>query len=364
MIPHTKAEKNQMVTAIDIEQAIAFIQHSVDYQLERLQFFVDSALLAVEQVQDKRIELLEHPPEKEVTIYDVFFDMVFLYCWQAKVVEPIIKKATKSIVSQLLKRRAIYNMLPRSEIGADIIGNSIRESNSKQIIDLIIRDHVLKDEKFTSKEFEMFSNEVVDFVKKAPDNVLSAGKKGYDQYKKIKQAKPLGYSDTPSVAVLNAAQSYMRNHRLALKIHQTEIIKLLRAIQIEKVPLTKDVLNQFLLFFKWDEIKDYEGIREKYKLIFEGVIWSQLYHWKYGKGNFVNQDQINNVPDKLREYFYERFRPILINDPRIGPYDKQSKSIKNQKLKLFFDDLAQIKLNQVEIDKAIIVVNKKRGWSW
>ena len=358
MLTYSKAEQNQKVSAVDIERAIVFIQNSVQFQLERLQLFVDSALLAVEQVQDKRIEMQENP-KQEVNIYEVFFNMVLMYCWQVKLVEPLINQATKGIVNHLLKTRAVYNSLPKSDYGAQIIGMAKQEVNSKHIIDQIIKDHVVNQKRFTSNDFAMFSSDVINFVSKAPDSVFNAGKKGKDIYKKLSQkSTPLTFGDTPSVSVLSSAQSYMRNHRLTLMAQQTEIIALLRIIQLEKAPITKKDLNQFLSLFTWDEIEDYEGLREKYKLVFEGVIWSQLFHWKYYK-YYVDQDKLNGVPPKLLDYLHERFRPILIEDPRIGPYDKQVKSIKNKKLKLFFDDLIQIKMNQLEIDKVFIVKDKK-----
>ncbi|MET3697105.1 hypothetical protein SAMN05877753_101317 [Bacillus oleivorans] len=322
MMTYTKTEEKQQATAADIEDAIAYIRHSLFFQLERHQLFVDAAVLAVEQVQDIRIEMLEKESKKEeITIYDIFFDLVLTYCWQARLAEPLIKLVAKGIITQLLKRRAVYHSLPKTDYGAQLFGMARREGDSKKVMDQIVKEHVTNQKRFTSDEFAMFSSEVRDFVKNAPDTISKEVVKLPDELKKLNKPKPLSFTNSPSISVLNAAQTYMRNHRLALNVQQTEIIKLLRKIQFEKPPITKKELSQFLTLFKWEEFKDSTEVREKYQLVFEAVIWSQLYHWVYRKHYFSNKDTLEGVPDVLRDYFLVRFRPLMLHDTeRIGHF--------------------------------------------
>jgi hypothetical protein len=60
------------ISQVDLSTLVFRIRAARAARSERLKAVVDGALLAVEQVQDRRIDLLEQGPE--VTIQDIMFD--------------------------------------------------------------------------------------------------------------------------------------------------------------------------------------------------------------------------------------------------------------------------------------------------
>ncbi len=96
------------------ESLVAQIHQSASIQSERVQAIVDGAILAVEQLQDKRIDVLEKGPE--VTISDVIFDVLLSLCLMGvgKALVPI----TESIAKELVQTASYYGGLCGSKIGA------------------------------------------------------------------------------------------------------------------------------------------------------------------------------------------------------------------------------------------------------
>ncbi|MFC5471221.1 hypothetical protein ACFPPD_21260 [Cohnella suwonensis] len=305
------------VNAADIEKAVALIEQSFAVQQERIQIVVDAAVLALEQIQDKRLELSEKG--KTVTIYDVIFDMLSLYLWEVglmgHVLEPLVKEVTRAICSKSLKYSAVYNQLSKSDYGAELIGYARQEKNSKELLQEIIGDHVRNAKQFNSDEYAIFSKEARQMVSSAPDVVwkkaTGAIAKWKDTQEKVKEMK-LEMTDTPGVSMLKAAQSYVSSHRFALKLQQARIVAFIRSQTSITVKELRDLLSIFVI----EELPNTDFIRDQYQWTFELIIWARMYgfqkdEWKSPEVHTNSDKGFEGIRQEVTYYWFERFRDIL-----------------------------------------------------
>src|SRR5262245_36053720 len=97
------------------EEAILLLKTAAVDQIESLQTMLDAAVLAAEQVQDKRLELLEEGPE--VTAVDIFIEFAIVFALDVKLVGRFVGSITK----QALRRRVQQQELLRrviSDVGS------------------------------------------------------------------------------------------------------------------------------------------------------------------------------------------------------------------------------------------------------
>ncbi len=309
------------VTRADIESAIALIEQSFAMQEERIQIIVDAAILALEQVQDKRIELAEKG--KNFTIYDIIFDVLSVYLWEVgligHVLEPLVKEVTGAIIQRSLKYSAVYNHLNKSDYGAQFIGYARQEENSKKLLHEIIGEHALNSKLFNSEDFAMFSQEVRTMVASAPDVVWQKAKgevkKWNDYKKKVKETK-LEMTDTPGVSMLKAAQTYVSSQRVALKLQQAKIVALLRS----QTQMTMKELKDYMSIFNAEELPPSDFIRDQYQWTFEMLLWAHIYGftadpdksptaWSTDPRPFGTF--FKGIDNRVTFYWFERFRSIL-----------------------------------------------------
>lgn len=308
-------------TRSDIENAVTLIEQSFAIQEERIQIIVDAAILALEQVQDKRIELLEKG--KNVTIYNVIFDVLSVYLWEVgligHVLEPLVKEVTGAIIQRSLKYSAVYNRLNKSDYGAQFIGYARQEENSKKLLSEIIGEHVRNSKQFNSEDFALFSKEVRTMVASAPDVVWQKAKgevkKWKDLKNKVKETK-LAMTDTPGVSMLKAAQTYVSSQRVALKLQQAKIVAFLRS----QTKMTVKELKDFMSIFTAEELPESDFIRDQYQWTFELLIWAHIYGFtsdpdKSPKAWSADPWPIGNyfdgIENRVTFYWFERFHDIL-----------------------------------------------------
>lgn len=309
------------VTRSDIESAVALIEQSFAMQEERIQIIVDAALLALEQVQDKRIELAEKG--KNFTIYDVIFDVLSVYLWEVgligHVLEPLVKEVTGAIIKRSLKYSAVYNHLNKSDYGAQFIGYARQEENSKKLLNEIIGEHALNSKQFNSEDFALFSQEVRTMVASAPDVVWQKAKgevkKWNDYKKKVKETK-LEMTDTPGVSMLKAAQTYVSSQRVALKLQQAKIVAFLRS----QTQMTVKELKEYMSIFNAEELPESSFIRDQYQWTFEMLLWAHIYgftsDWDKSPTAWTTDPRpfgtfFKGIDNRVTYYWFERFRSIL-----------------------------------------------------
>ncbi|WP_123040434.1 hypothetical protein [Cohnella candidum] len=311
-------EKARVSTA-DIESAVALIEQSFAIQQERIQIVADAAVLAVEQVQDKRLEMSEKG--KSVTIEDVIFDMLTLYLWEVgligHVLQPLVKEVTQAICTRSLRYSAVYNQLSKSDYGAQFIGYARQEENGKQLLKEIIAAHVGNAKQFKSEEFAIFSQEARQLIANAPDLVWKKATgevaKWKDLKKKVKETK-LEMTDTPGVSMLKAAQSYVSSHRFALKLQQAKIVSLIRSQPTMTVKELKDLTS----FFAIEELPETTFIRDQYQWTFEMIIWARLYGFTKDPATSPkiptdSNDGFTGIRKELTDYWLARFHEVLVS---------------------------------------------------
>lgn len=361
------------VTTADREKAVALIEQSFAIQQERIQIIVDAALLAVEQVQDKRLELLEKG--KTVTINDVIFDLLSVYLWEVglvgHVLQPLVKEVTRVICSKSLKYSAVYNQLSKSDYGAQFIGYARQEKNSKELLKNIIGEHVRNSKQYSSEEFAIFSKEARELVASAPEVVWKKATgtvaKWKEMKKKVKETT-LEKTDTPGVSMLKAAQSYVSRHRFALEIQKARIIAWVRS----QSTMTVTELRELLPLFEAEELPDTAFIRDQYQWTFEIIIWARMYGFKTEYAGspkvFSNSDEgFQGIRTDLTYYWFDRFREVWISYARLkgDDWDQLSVPAKATAVKNYYIEVMK-KLEEKagdtgSIEDAFIVTDSKEN---
>ncbi|MFD0670088.1 hypothetical protein [Cohnella sp. GCM10027633] len=363
-----------LATRADVEKAIALIEQSFAIQEQRIQIIVDAAVLAVEQVQDKRLEMQEKG--KTVTINDVIFDLLSVYLWEVgfigHVVQPLVKEVTRIICERSLKYSLVYNQLAKSDYGAEMIGyirNDMKPKDSKALLKEIIEEHVRKKSQYGSEEFAMFSKETRTLVASFEDVVWKKGSgavgKWKDIQKKVKQTT-LGTTDTPGVSMLKSAQSYVGSQRFALQVQKARIIALIRSQPSMTVQELRDMMSIFVV----EELPDTEFIRDQYQWTFEIIIWARMYGFT---SEFATSPGIVGFGGKgfdgikwdVTNYWFTRFRDVMVPyaQKKGENWDQLSVEGKTLRLKYYYMEvmkqLEEISKNTVPINEAFVVTNEQ-----
>lgn len=93
---------NNDQTQQQINALVSYIRSSEIHQLERIQLIVDSVILAAEQVQDKRIDLLEQPPE--VTGSQLLIDFGITFLLESPIAGIILQNIVRKMALPLARR--------------------------------------------------------------------------------------------------------------------------------------------------------------------------------------------------------------------------------------------------------------------
>ena len=280
----------------DAEGLVFLIRSSAAVQAERLQAIVDGAVLAVEQVQDKRIELLEKGPEVEIS--DVIFDMLLSVCLMGlgKALVPI----TESIAKNLVQVASFYGSLPSSRVGRVLAGAA-----------------AFFDTKFASRSVSIGPNDITKYnayvrevvtrgVNKALEKGTEKGLGSVEKRKPLTNEVDLEATDTPGVAILGAAQTYASSQRAANAIHHAGLEAVVRA------GADSTLLAQIRDVVSYDPLPDeIVAVRDQHKMLFEAVIWSKLFGFDQSihlkAASFSSDIELPGVKPPLMRYWSNRF---------------------------------------------------------
>lgn len=97
---------------------LRLISASRNLQIAQFRMLRDAAALAVEQVQDTRLRLLENPaPERtvEAVLLEIFIGFVL-----GPMVQSAVQSLVKGILNAVLRTRVAFEFLPRSDKGFDL----------------------------------------------------------------------------------------------------------------------------------------------------------------------------------------------------------------------------------------------------
>ena len=250
------------------EDLVAQIHQSASIQSERIQAIVDGAILAVEQVQDKRIDLLEQGPE--VTISDVIFDVFLSVCLigVGKALVPI----TESIARELAQTASYYGQIQASGKVTGL-AKALRYAAIAVTADFKEEYQVGT---ITPEEVQKYNRYVREILTLAAEEkaekAVKMGIEKVKEHKSLTHAVDLEPTDTPGVAILNAAQSYASNQRAAITVHHAGFEAAVRSdansetLELIRKAVTWPALNEEIIV-----------IRDKHKMLFEAVIWAQLF---------------------------------------------------------------------------------------
>jgi hypothetical protein len=263
-------------------------------QIERVQAVADAAVLAAEQVQDQRLDLLEKGPEVEISdvIFDALIGLALMGVGRALV--PI----ADSISRELAKSMTWYASNGRNPRFAKLLGAGLRSidaqlANARLDAADIKRRHQQVRELLTSKfgeGLELFGER----ARGAAEEGLSLGTKRVE----------LEPTDSPGVAMLAAAQAYVSQQRYALELFHDGFEAIVRAgaagpgdLAGIEAAATPEVLDQQVV-----------EIRDRHKLLFEAAIWVRLFNFdgQIQAGPF-GRLEFGGLPRPLQRYLRRRF---------------------------------------------------------
>ena len=304
------AGSRQLQNRFEIEETVAFMAHAAAVQQERIQALLDGAVLAAEQVQDKRIEMLERGPE--VSGSDVFMEFAITLILESPLAAALLKGITKAIFSPVIRRRIVET---------ELRALSLRRASNLGLGKWSNIASRLKAADLAEIEVKRLSEE----LKSLHESFKSLGTGSWRDYtigavKGIRAANSLAGndqpssdpSDTPGVRVLSVAQTYAANHRMAARIQSADFEFWLRT----RVFAVEDARA----VYAWSALDvGLEGVRDEAKRYYEVLIWSLLlwqqaknYRQGLTKRSVTAPEQVfgnltDHVPAALLQYWLYRF---------------------------------------------------------
>jgi hypothetical protein len=295
---------------------VAEIHQAAAIQMERIQAIVDGAVLAVDQVQDKRIDILAQGPEVEIS--DVIFDMLLGVCFKGvgKALVPI----TQSIASESAQAAAWYCRLAKSRPKFQGLRFVARLASAEfaakwgygtKSEDATLTARTMADynealrgvlEPAIGAKLETGVNWVVGKLETAAKGESSSLTRSVD----------LEPTDTPGVAVLGAAQTYASTQRAAIAMYHAGFEAIARASP------DPDTIAQIREAIALSELGDeIVEIRDRHKMLFEAVIWAKLFGFdgsteiKTAAWPFKRGLVLPGVTPPLLRYWRRRFARVI-----------------------------------------------------
>jgi hypothetical protein len=310
-------------TVEKIELAASHIRVSEARQLESVHVITDAAILAAEQVQDKRLEVLEKGPE--VSGFDIFLEFALTFVLESNLIGKSLKLFTKHLVSPRIqaKRLAIEATKTIQEIDS-IIG--------RNTIELIERG--LENQTFLRSEIHSLNRwvkilAVLDAGEGGVDAVLKAARAAHSKEKSGRDPLAgLEPSDTAGVTILDLAQVHASEQRVAIRTEHAwfefllrtgsvtpeQIYRMLQWKAPERSPPSEDNTSPETSGLHKGDIAPVSlgEMKDRWKRYFELLIWTLLLseHSLTGKSattprqRFTLNDYVQPV---LIRYWLKRF---------------------------------------------------------
>lgn len=311
------------LNAIQQALAIEFLHRSEQIQVERLQCITDGALLAAEQVQDVRLDLLEKGPEvtSQAIIVDLFIGLLLDSSLPGILIKGFASSVSKRMVrrfSLLLKgeRSKAAELLKNPRFLKNLFKSGPRKKNNMKIIEEFL-DKELKADEYL-KAADRWRGLVViasnsDRIKDATA-FMKAGYKGY------KSNNPLRIDgDTTGVSLLASVQEFMSNSRLVIRFQYLRMETLIKI-----GTMTGEEARAFLKLAEFAPVEDsLKAIRDRCKLLFEGIIWAGLFNFDANKLK-IRYYGLKGIDKRLESYWFQRFGGEIQRwSKELGPYGRR-----------------------------------------
>lgn len=277
---------------------------------------VDSAILAANQVQDIQAEIAKQGAK--VSGGDIFFDVLISLTLSSTIAGAILKRATSSILSRVLRTRLAFYNLPKSAVGQaaqDRIASSIVASSRK----VKLTSDFLTKQKDTITN--LYSDRVTEVVDDAQKLLLTAAKTAG---KKKRKTVKLPQTDSPSVAIMDMAMNFARRQKTMNNIVFDALMNFINSTNVSNKLLAVLIAEFQSHIEPIHEDFDLSALRKQYKLYYEACIWTQIINWdKFGVDivrNPSDEATISGIPPAFTQYAIHRFLvPIKSNQP-IGEF--------------------------------------------
>jgi hypothetical protein len=352
---HAPVENSEdVLSTAAVEQIIVTVRASVHEELERHQALVDAVTLAAEQVQDKRIELLESPPP--VKGGELVVSVLLTVALESNLVGKVVASCTKKVLLAALKRNAVFKMLPKSQAGQELVTGAKRAFGSKgtgdafaawrKFGDAMLQRKLIDDVK--ADDLSLYSKEVAGFVAGAGSEVVPFAKGAREASRALAKQGPaaLDASDTTGTALRIAAMDYASNQKAYDLAHLAVFEGAIRSTPItsQHVEILKDTFGlEFLGLKPWQ-------IRNDLRILFEAVIWARLHNFnrKVGPRVFINdpEGKIEGIDPRLAKYWQVRFAEAVkrwgkeVKRGTAVDYDSQTPGTQSAMVQHYFFDIA------------------------
>lgn len=329
------------------EDLVFLIRQSCYVQLARVDAYLNGVTLAAEQVQDKRIQLLETPPE--VSGWEFFGNILLTFTLESTLGGKLLAAVTKRIFTPILRQNFVFMALPKSPYGVELkrqaqrlarmnapppvrvsggpgrpsvpILRTGRESEAVTISTVLQKGAGGPGLEALGRENVQIYNAsleaIVQGTERAQVNLAAAAKATREAIQRPGPAPALslGATDSSGVTILAAAQHYASLTRLGVQVRHARFERLVRGQAL--LPADLAVLADI---FEWEDLElDISGqriscnlsdIRARYKILFEAVIWVRLYGFDATRKTptlYVNKAEFAGIPKALSDYWRKRF---------------------------------------------------------
>jgi hypothetical protein len=290
------------------DELVLIVRDSKHVQTERIQAVVDGAVLAVEQMQDVRLEVIEKGPE--VTVSDVAFDLFIGLCFgvAGKALVPV----TESIATELVKTATWYGRLGGNRPlfkGLRLVASLSDEGFAQEWQGTL-----------TAGRMKAYNDALrAALITGATEQAANLTESALDKGEELATGGSLSplkrvdieATDSPAVAVLGAAQSYSALQRAAIAAYHDAFELLAR---VEPTAEIFDAIRQATT--NSDLGADLIEIRDRHKLLFEAVMWTKLFGldreraWRSGNV-FDSGVELTGVTRPVLDYWTHRFARLV-----------------------------------------------------
>jgi len=198
------------------------------------------------------------------------------------------------------KNQSEYNLGEYAKAVAKVVEKDITNPNKSKAFDL-----------FTHGTYLRALSQGTSNVQK---NLTAAAKAANKVRTSPPKSRPeMKLQDSPGVAVISAAQAYASQQRLAITLHHIVFESSIRSgifkLKDIKKFLELDIPEQDDTQSNPDKL-GLVDLRNKYKLLFEAIIWARLYGFTPETNkihvNFGSRMSLVGVSERLLKYFLER----------------------------------------------------------
>ncbi len=264
-----RSKKTPPLTKIELLQAVATAR-----RLQRMYWDTigDAAILAVNQVQDKRIEFLRKGPD--VTATDLFLDIFLAVAAQFGGVA--LGRVTDSLINRVLRTRTALGLITaRSQLGGAVVQKQ-RKLEKEGLVDVLLRKHE------ASKLYDDVVFETIELGKDFVGSVVKAVNKKHKARKKAARIPQPSPNDSGSVALLKSVSSVVRRQQafddLLLDHFELEVAHAPR-FEPEDYRESMEALQAYTKPLLEPE-NSLAEIRELYALHFEAGLWVSFVDFK------------------------------------------------------------------------------------